>query len=50
MSLMTVAIGEGGNWVAADREIYERAIAFGHYERFKSNNIQIIPGRCGAWR
>ena len=36
MSLMTgkaFAIGEGGILVTDDREIYERAIAFGHYER-----------------
>ena len=37
MSLMTgktFAIGEGGILVTNDLEIYERAIAFGHYERF----------------
>ena len=36
MSLMTgksFAIGEGGILVTDDREIYERAIAFGHHER-----------------
>jgi perosamine synthetase len=43
MSLMTgksFAIGEAGMLVTNDREIYERAIAFGHYERFNDNNIQ----------
>jgi len=37
MSLMSgksLAIGEAGIFVTNDREIYERAIAFGHYERF----------------
>ncbi|MDF2721953.1 MAG: hypothetical protein K0Q59_1628 [Paenibacillus sp.] len=39
MSLMTgksFAIGEGGMFVTNNQEIYERAIAFGHYERFTS--------------
>ncbi len=39
MSLMTgkaFAIGEGGMLVTNNREIYERAIAFSHYERFDS--------------
>lgn len=37
MSLMTgkaFAIGEAGMLVTDDREIYERAVALGHYERF----------------
>lgn len=41
MSLMagkSFAIGEGGIFVTNDLEIYERAIAFGHYER---NNAEI---------
>ena len=40
MSLMSgksFAIGEGGMLVTDDREIYERAIAFGHYERYDDN-------------
>jgi len=40
MSLMTgksLAIGEGGMLVTDDIEIYERAIAFGHYERYDSS-------------
>lgn len=39
MSLMSgksLAIGEGGMIVTNDHEIYERAVAFGHYERTKS--------------
>lgn len=37
MSLMagkSFAIGEGGMLVTNDRKIYERAVAFGHYERY----------------
>ncbi|THF84485.1 DegT/DnrJ/EryC1/StrS family aminotransferase [Cohnella fermenti] len=37
MSLMagkSLAVGEAGMLVTNDREIYERALAFGHYERF----------------
>jgi dTDP-4-amino-4,6-dideoxygalactose transaminase len=34
MSEKSLAIGEAGMLVTDDREIYERAIAFGHYERF----------------
>lgn len=43
MSLMTgksFAIGEGGMLVTDDREIYERAIALGHYERFTKDFIE----------
>lgn len=39
MSLMSgksLAIGEGGMIVTNDQEIYERAVAFGHYERTKA--------------
>ena len=38
MSMMTgksLAAGESGMLVTDNREIYERAIAFGHYERFR---------------
>lgn len=41
MSLMSGkawAIGEAGMLVTNDREIYERSVAFGHYER---NNSEI---------
>ncbi|MBP1992507.1 DegT/DnrJ/EryC1/StrS family aminotransferase [Paenibacillus eucommiae] len=40
MSLMSgksFAIGEGGILVTNQRDIYERAVAFGHYERFGAN-------------
>lgn len=40
MSLMagkSFAIGEAGIFVTNDREIYERAIALGHYERFNDS-------------
>ena len=43
MSLMyakSFAIGEAGMLVTNDREAYERAIAFGHYERFTNENTQ----------
>ncbi len=33
MSGKSLAIGEGGMLVTNDREIYQRAVAFGHYER-----------------
>ena len=37
MSGKSLAIGEAGILVTNDLEIYERAIAFGHYERFQGN-------------
>jgi perosamine synthetase len=43
MSLMTgksFAIGEAGILTTDDREIYERALAWGHYERFVDGNIE----------
>ncbi len=43
MSLMSgksFATGEGGIIVTNDREMYERAIAFGHYERYRENDMQ----------
>jgi dTDP-4-amino-4,6-dideoxygalactose transaminase len=33
MSAKGLAVGEGGMLVTDQRELYERAIAFGHYER-----------------
>jgi dTDP-4-amino-4,6-dideoxygalactose transaminase len=33
MSAKGLAVGEGGMLVTDDRDLYERAIAFGHYER-----------------
>jgi len=48
MSLMTgksLAIGEAGILTTNNREIYERAVAFGHYERFDENieNEELQP-------
>jgi perosamine synthetase len=43
MSLMSgksFAIGEAGMLITDDREIYERAIGFGHYERFNEQEIR----------
>lgn len=43
MSLMSgksFAVGEAGILVTNDREIYERAAAFGHYERFRAENFE----------
>lgn len=42
MSLMSgksFAIGEGGMLVTDNRDIYEGAIAFGHYERYNAANV-----------
>jgi len=33
----SLAVGEGGMLTTNDQEIYDRAIAFGHYERFAPN-------------
>lgn len=49
MSLMagkSLAIGEGGILVTDDTEIYERAIAYGHYERFTAANIVTPDLQC----
>jgi dTDP-4-amino-4,6-dideoxygalactose transaminase len=43
MSMMTgksLAVGEAGMMVTDNREIYERALAFGHYSRYTKDNIQ----------
>ncbi len=37
MTGKSLAIGEAGILTTDDREIYERALAFGHYERFGAN-------------
>lgn len=37
MSAKSFAIGEAGMMVTDDTEIYERAIAFGHYDRFEGD-------------
>lgn len=51
MSLMSgksFAIGEAGIMVTSDREIYERAVAFAHYERYnqdiKSDSVKDFRG------
>ena len=50
MSLMTeksFAIGEAGMLVTNDQEIYERAIAFGHYDRFENMKTESLrPYEC----
>jgi dTDP-4-amino-4,6-dideoxygalactose transaminase len=46
MSLMSgkaLAIGEGGILITNDRAIYERAVAFGHYERTSPTNYADDP-------
>lgn len=40
MSGKSLVSGEGGMLVTNDRRIYERAIAYGHYERFTPANIE----------
>ena len=43
MSLMSgksLAVGEAGILATNDREIYERAIAFGHYSRYKADDME----------
>ena len=43
MSLMSgksLAIGEAGILATNDREIYERAIAFGHYSRYRADDME----------
>jgi dTDP-4-amino-4,6-dideoxygalactose transaminase len=37
MSAKSLAVGEAGVLVTSDLEIYERAVAFGHYERFNDS-------------
>lgn len=39
MSGKALACGEGGLLVTRDRQIYERAVAFGHYERYNNDII-----------
>ena len=48
MGVKSFAIGEAGMLCTADREIYERAIAFCHYERASSDiSIEAIKQLCG---
>ena len=48
MSGKSFAIGEGGILTTDDREIYERAIAFGHYARYNANFIETDYLKEGA--
>ena len=51
MSCMTgksFAIGEGGMLVTADREVYERAILWGHYERHGDLTIPALRALSGV--
>jgi dTDP-4-amino-4,6-dideoxygalactose transaminase len=45
MSAKSLAVGEAGVLVTSDLEIYERAVAFGHYERFNDSitNPELKP-------
>lgn len=49
MSGKSFAIGEGGILTTDDREMYERAIAFGHYGRYRPEDIQTeyLKEGCG---
>lgn len=50
MSLMgskSLACGEAGMLVTDDLEIYERAIAFGHYERFRNLQTEYLKEAAG---
>lgn len=40
MAGKSLAIGEAGMLTTDNREIYERAVAFGHYERYSAANIK----------
>lgn len=43
----SLAIGEGGMLTTNDQEIYDRAVAFGHYERY-SESIPTVSLRASA--
>src|SRR5262249_46653293 len=47
MSSKAFAIGEGGMLLTNDREIYERAIAFGHYERHGELTLEALRDGAG---
>lgn len=47
MSGKSLAVGEAGIMLTNDREIYERAILFGHYERHNELQIPELKGRAG---
>ena len=42
MSEKAFVVGEGGFLITNDRDIWERAVAFGHYERTGFENYQIV--------
>jgi len=46
MSGKSLAAGEGGIMITNDRRVYERALAFGHYERHETLSVADI--RAGA--
>jgi len=48
MSGKSFAIGEGGILTTSNREIYERAVAFGHYARYNTNFIETDYLKEGA--
>jgi len=47
MSRKSFAIGEGGIMLTNDKEIYERAITFGHYERHSELTIDYLKKGAG---
>lgn len=47
MSGKSFAIGEGGIFITNDQRVYERAIAFGHYERHKSLTEEDLVAGAG---
>jgi len=48
MSGKSFAVGEAGILVTNDIEIYERAMAFGHYERYKGSfETEALNATCG---
>src|SRR5439155_6947124 len=47
MSGKSFAIGEGGILLTNDQTIYERAIAFGHYERHATLTIEDLADAAG---
>jgi len=49
MSGKSLAVGEAGILATDDREIYERAIALGHYERFGGARPTSGPSTCDDW-
>ncbi len=47
MSGKSFATGEGGVMITNDKEIYERAVVFGHYERHPELTIPYLKGGAG---